>query len=296
MEDKMRLGVVNMQARSGNKAENLEKILFFIEAAAKEKIDLLLFPELALHGYDYFIEATMPWEAKHEYADTLDSKSCMQIKAVAMAHGIHIVYGMAEKKANKMYNAAVLLNPKKDEVVSYHKIHPYDKENMAFTKGKAPLLWETKWGKIGIGICYDTYQFPELARYYAHKGARLYLNPTALAEGIKLPESREAFLSYYRLMLEYNMRTTTMYYASANLVGQDKESYFGGASVILGPKETPFSKTAIHYYGGDLNGIEERLYAAEIDLSLVTRRLFVKNEYANEPDYRPEVYHHWDID
>lgn len=52
-------------------------------------------------------------------------------------------------------------------------------------------MFETPWGPVGIEICYDSYQFPELMRYYVSKGMRLYLNPTAEFEQVELAGSRD---------------------------------------------------------------------------------------------------------
>jgi predicted amidohydrolase len=45
------VAAVNMQVVSDRKQENLRKLLRFIEEAAERKVDMLLFPELALEGY-----------------------------------------------------------------------------------------------------------------------------------------------------------------------------------------------------------------------------------------------------
>lgn len=175
-------------------------------------------------------------------AETINGPSCAYIAKTAKKYGIYIVFGLAEKTdddGEKVYNSAVAIGP--DGVIgSYKKMHPFDSENKFFTKGDTPFMFDTQWGPISIGICYDTYQFPELMRHYVAKGSRLYLNPTAVVEEYSKNESRQAFIDYYAPTLEYGVLCNTIFIASANLTGFDDVNYFGGGSAIIGPKITPF--------------------------------------------------------
>ena len=194
-----------------------------------------------------------------------------------------------EENAEIVYNSAVSIGPE-GVIGSYQKIHPFDSENNYFAKGETPFLFETPWGPISVGICYDTYQFPELMRYYVSKGSRLYLNPTAVIEEIPKEGSRQAFINYYAPTLEYGVLCNTLFIASANLTGFDDTNYFGGGSAVIGPKITPFFETDVTYYAGDKNNVQEGVYIATIDLTLAKRRLMDDTGAAGEPDYRPDLY------
>jgi predicted amidohydrolase len=151
-------------------------------------------------------------------------------------------------------------------------------------------MFDTEWGPVSIGVCYDTYQFPEIMRHYVAKGSRLYLNPTAVVEEIGREGGRQAFLDYYAPTLEYGVLCNTIFIASANLTGFDDNSYFGGGSAVIGPKITPFFETNVHYYAGCKDNVQEELLVATIDLSLAKRCLMDDTGAAGEPDYRPDVY------
>jgi predicted amidohydrolase len=188
-----------------------------------------------------------------------------------------------------VYNSCVVAGPE-GLIGSYQKIHPYETENRCFAKGDSPFLFDTPWGPVSVGICYDTYQFPELMRYYASKDARLYLNPTALIEDINLACSREGFLDYYIKTLEYGVICNAIFIASANLTGFDDFNYFAGASMIIGPRVSPFCDTQAACYAGSPDNTEEGLSIAKIDLSLAKRTIFVNNSITGVPDYRPDLY------
>lgn len=295
MKDTLRIGVVNMQVASGKTEENLAHMLAVIAEAARAGASMLLFPELCLQGYDYYVDPGVSEAERRAQAITTESPQARALSQAAVENGLYVVYGAAERDAQSglLYNAAFAACPDGAQQV-YRKIHPFGDENRAFAKGDAPLLLQTPWGPVGIGICYDTYQFPELMRYYASKGARLYLNPTALSEETDKPGSREAFLRYYRPTLEYGVLANTIFIASANLTGQDTLHRFGGGSMVIGPAQTPFFETDVACYGGSADDTRPGTAYADIDLSLATRRLFVENPLTGEPDFRPGLYRSWE--
>lgn len=293
MKDIITVAVVNFKTYTADKPRNLSRLCEYTEAAAKRGADLVLFPELCLMGYDYFIDETIPQDEKIRSTETLDGPSCRAIAEITKEYGIYAVFGMSEKMDDApdalLYNSAVAAGP--DGIIgSYRKIHPFETESLWCCKGDEPFMFETPWGPVSVGICFDTYQFPELQRYYCSQGSRLYLNPTAVVEEIPKEGSRQAFIDYYAPALEYGVLCNTIYVASSNLCGRDDMHYFGGGSCIIGPKITPFYETNLHYYAGSKDNVQEEMFIATIDLSLASRRLFVDRGLTGEPDYRPQLY------
>ena len=289
--DIITVAVVNFKVYTGDKEKNLSRILDYSKSAAKRGADLILFPEMCLLGYDYYVDKNISMKEKEEVTETADGSTFARISEVAKENDIYIVVGMAEKDkaTGSLYNCAAAFGSQ-GFIGTYRKIHPFDYENSWCEKGDKPFMFDTKWGPISIGICYDTYQFPELMRYYVNKGSRLYLNPTAVVEEVTLANSRQGFINYYAPTLEYGVLCNTIYIASANLTGWDKTNYFGGGSCIIGPKIHPTFETDFTYYAGDKDNVQAEMFMATIDLSLATRRLCIDSEYVGKPDFRPEVY------
>ena len=63
--DVLNVAVVNFKAATGNKKNNLQRIIDFSIAAAKRGADLVLFPELCLTGYDYFVNENIDFHEKN---------------------------------------------------------------------------------------------------------------------------------------------------------------------------------------------------------------------------------------
>lgn len=290
--DIITIAVVNFKVIPGNKESNLSRIKDMSIAASKRGADLILFPELCLVGYDYFLRDDISLDEKLDITETIDGKSVKVLEEVSKEYDIYIVFGMTEKfseDSKDIYNSAVILGP--DGLIgSYQKIHPYGDENKWTTKGENPFMFDTKWGPISVGVCYDSFQFPELMRYYCWKGSRLYLNPTAAAEEVPNEGSRKAFIRCYAPHLEYGVLTNSIYIATSNLTGRDGGCYFGGGSMIIGPKTNAFEEVEVTCYAGSAEEYQVGMFIETIDLSLAVRHQNIISPYSGKIDYRPEIY------
>lgn len=54
-------------------------------------------------------------------------------------------------------------------------------ESERFSPGNKPCYFETEFGRVGLGICYDL-RFPEIASYYSQHGCSLLVYPAAFSQ------------------------------------------------------------------------------------------------------------------
>lgn len=298
-EDIISVAVINFRQVWGNKESNLARMCGYIKAAAKKGADLIVFPEVALNGYDN--ETEVEWKDKMQVktSEIVPGVSTNEIANITKKYNVYAVFGMAEKdeSSNKVYNSAAVCGP--DGVIgTYRKIHPALEEQFWCERGDEPFTFDTPWGPIGVGICYDSYNFHELARFYAAYGCRLYLNPTAIGPGGGVGFD---WRDYYLTGLKQIVNSCEIFVASSNLTSYskineedggsrgnmlDKGGAFGGGSMILGPG----LGEKIHIYAGDIDNFEEGIVMSTIDLSLASRRNFKVDPVKGCPDYRPDVY------
>lgn len=289
MKNKIKAAVVNFKAEYANKQLNLKKMEHHIEMAAKEKCNIVVLPELCLTGYDVFMADDVDKTEKEALCEDVMGISLCKIARFVEKLDICVCFGFGEKYKEGFYNSAAFVSPK-GEINIYRKIHLFGKEGLFFNRGSEPVVVDTPWGKTGIGICFDTYCFPELLRYYAYNGGVLYLNPTAMAYENDSNEAVESLCKYYTTALEYNVMNMGMYILSANLTGVDKTSIFGGGSVVVGVKNDGFKRPSAEYYAGNPRETKEGLFMAEIDLSLCNRRLFAPSPVTGDIAFVPEIY------
>lgn len=285
MKDIITISTVTFNAVWGDKAKNLNRIKGYIEAAAKKGSDLVVFPEMALTGYDDEADKEKPEKMQTLEAETIPGPSTLEIGELTKKYGLYCIMGMPERDPDdptKIYNALAIFTPE-GCVGSYRKMHlPPPEPNWA-VRGDKPYVLDTPWGPIGIAICYDSYCFPEMMRYYGAKGCRLHVNSTALAKchGAAVGPTT----------LEAQVIQNQMYIVSSNLGGTDLYNEFWGGSSIMGPARDFWE---VFYYAGhkfpEPIAKESEMFTATIDLSLADRTPFKYNPAVGSPDFRPDKY------
>ena len=115
MKDIITVAVVNFKVDAADKESNISRMCGFAESAAKRGADIILFPEMCLMGYDYFVDEKISQEEKIKNTETLSGPSCSRLAEITKKYGIYAVFGMSEKleeKADaKLYNSAVAIGP-----------------------------------------------------------------------------------------------------------------------------------------------------------------------------------------
>ena len=235
------VGAVNFEAIARDKRATLEKILDFVRDAAHQGCDLVVFPELALNAWGECPDcsaAGRPCDWHLEQAELIPGPSTDAVAALAQELDIHVIFGMEERDPQEpgtLYNSAVLIGPE-GLIGTYRKIHlGIPLETNRFTPGDRVPVFETRLGPIGISICYDFYNNPELSRILALKGARILVNPTGSTD---LPGKAE-MITYTTLV---RAQENLVYAVSANRVGDEGGSRWAGNSAIGGPHFPGFGK------------------------------------------------------
>jgi predicted amidohydrolase len=231
------LACINFHTTWGDKRANLDKMIARTSEAAQQGNQIVVFPELALSGYE--CSEDMAGEKKscrmhRELAETIPGPATEEMAQLARELDVYIIFGMPEQDAldaEKRYISAAVIAPAGIRG-AYRKLHlppwPRFTESLCFCPGDNVPVWQTRYGTLGVLICYDFYFFPELARIMALKGAGLLINATASATGPGKP---------YYIVQQTGSRATEnlVYAASANLVGTERTKTYYGHSVIAGP-------------------------------------------------------------
>lgn len=236
-QDVVSLACINFHTHWGDKSANLRKMQDITVEAAKQGNNIIVFPELALSGYECSEDVGGSHKScsmHRDLAETIPGPSTREIAGLAKELDVYVIFGMPEQgksDSDIRYISSVIIGPE-GIIGTYRKLHlapaPRFTEWMCFTSGSGIPVWETRYGPIGVVICYDFYYFPEISRIMALKGARLLINMTASGAGPGKP---------YFIVQQTGSRATenTAYAASANLVGRERTRIYYGHSVIAGP-------------------------------------------------------------
>ena len=261
----MKAALAQLAPILGKPDKNLRKLE---RVVAKSAADLVLAGELFLSGY-------MARDAFTHLAEPLDGPSVKAACKIAENHDAHLVFGMAEREAGtrRLFNSSVLVTPD-GGVVAYRKIYPANfgpfEEGLYFGRGDALTLVDTKLGKIGLLICYDSF-FPELAKAYALQGADF------LAIISASPATSKPF---FDRILPARAIENAMHVLYANLVGTELNIVFQGGTQAIGPRGEDLGKAA---------DFKEGTVVADVDLrDTKTARMF-------RPTLRDTRKDMWDV-
>jgi len=177
---KVKLGLLQ-HACSISPADNLKKTLALVEKAAKKGAQIICTQEL--FRSQYFCQDEN--HSNFKLAESIPGPSSKAFQQLAKKYGVVIVASLFEKRAAGLYhNTAVIIDADGKLLGIYRKMHipddPLYYEKFYFTPGDTGFkAWQTKFGKIGVLICWDQW-YPEGARLTAMQGAEILFYPTAI--------------------------------------------------------------------------------------------------------------------
>ncbi len=168
-------------ACSPDPAANLAKSLALAGQAAERGANIVCTQELFRSPYfcqseDY---------ANFELAEPVPGPTTAAFQQLARKHGIVVIASLFERRTAGMYhNTAAVIDADGTLRGVYRKMHipddPLFYEKFYFTPGDTGFrAWDTKFGRIGVLICWDQW-YPEAARLTALQGAAILFYPTAI--------------------------------------------------------------------------------------------------------------------
>jgi predicted amidohydrolase len=123
----------------------------------------------------------------------------------------------------------------------YRKAHLWDKEALWFTPGsEAPPVISTRFGRIGVMICYDL-EFPEWVRLPALNGAQLLCAPTNWPAFPRPDGERPAEI----VRVQADAAVNRMFIAACDRTGEERGVAWVGGSVIVDPDGWPLAAAAL---------------------------------------------------
>jgi predicted amidohydrolase len=149
----MRAACLQLRVDLCQSQDNTARAMEMAKLAIDRGAEILVFPEMFITGFCY---DQTPEEPPYPSLDPF--------RALARDHDCMIIGSLMSGK----YNLGFCLES--ENIQFQPKIHPFDQEKKYFQGGDSISPVKTKWGSVGLEICYDL-RFPEVARSLALQGA-----------------------------------------------------------------------------------------------------------------------------
>lgn len=271
-----------------SREENIEAAEKWVREAAGRGAQIILLPELfetwyfcQEKNYDSY-KLALPLE---------ENPAVKRLKDVAKELAVVLPVSFFERAGNTTYNTVAVIDADGEILGIYRKTHIPDdhfyQEKFYFTPGDTGFrVWNTRYGKIGVGICWDQW-FPEAARAMALMGAEMLLYPTAIGS--------EPVLSYDSMP---QWRRCMQGHAAANLMPVIAANRIGREEVYPTPANND-QKSALIFYGSSFIADEtgeiresadretEKILLHTIDLDAAEE---MRMSWGVFRDRRPEMY------
>jgi N-carbamoylputrescine amidase len=261
--------------------ENIATADGLVTAAAAKGARIILLQEL--FETHYFCQTE-----KSEYfqlATELDKNPAV-IHFSRLAKELEVVLPISffEKKNQAYYNTVAVIDADGRILGIYRKTHipdgPGYEEKFYFNPGNTGFrVWQTRYGNIGIGICWDQW-FPEAARSMVLQGAEILFYPTAIGSEPADPDrdSKDAWQICMRGHAAANFVPVVASNRIGTEAGENSSVTFHGSSFISGATGELLSEA---------DRSTQTVITAELDLAGIRSD---RSAWGFFRDRRPEMY------
>ena len=252
------IGLAQIYPKLGDVRHNLDTHLEYARRARDEGVDLLVFPELSLTGYqvqDLVPEVALRAEAEDaDFARLLDASRDIDM-VVSFVH---------EDFRNRFYIANAYLSGGETRHL-HHKLYlptyaMFD-ESRYFAQGNSVRAFDTRFGRVGMLICEDFWHVSPPYLLWLDGADIFILNSASpsrgLNEGDRLMGTR-----WVELVNQAYGSMFTSYIVHCNRVGyEDGKNFWGGSSVV--DPDGEFMTHGLYF--------DEALITQEIDMNQLHR-------------------------
>jgi len=239
--------------------QNVGRVIEWIDAAARDGADVILFPECALTGYRR--------EFKGLEAGAVN-QGCAEVARAARQARCNVLVGSPTFRDERWFNSLLVFDRRGRKVFEYSKIHLAEWDTRFFRRGNSLAFFRVDGVPATAIICHER-RYPELVRLPVMLGARMVFHPNAGLDTLEVSRTKRRGRDGIAVRAFENQ----VYYVFANSVGPQGDGLWSaGDSKIVGPDGRLLALA---------NNRDEAVIRTELDLSQAGRK------YAREALQQP---------
>ena len=271
---------VTQMGCSRDREENLQKAERLVRQAAEQGAQIILLQEL--FETQYFCQ-TQNFAYMDLARPLSENPAVKRLSVLAKETETVIPVSFFEQYGNTAFNSVAVLDADGSVLGVYRKTHipdglPYA-EKFYFTPGDTGFrVWNTRYGKIGVGICWDQW-FPEAARSMALLGAELLCYPTAIGSEPTLGIDSKA---HWQRCMQGHAAANLIPVLASNRIGTETE---GESSMTFYGSSFIADETGGIVEEADRTTEAVLVHTFDLDQAALRRR-----EWGVFRDRRPELY------
>ena len=264
MSKQVTVAATQMSCTRDSKA-NIENAKKLTRQAASDGAQIVLIQELFESVYFPCLNKPEEFTMAKPYKD---NPLLQEMSELAKELSVVLPTSFFEKDNNTYYNSLAVIDADGSISEPYRKSHipdgPGYEEKYYFHPGNTGFkVFETKYAKIGVGICWDQW-FPEASRIMALNGAELLFYPTAIGSEPDTPEldSRDS----WQLVMQGHSAANTLPVIASNRIGTETNekfsmTFYGSSFITDGTgvkvKECSRDKEEYIVHKFDLDSLQE---------------------------------------
>jgi NAD+ synthase (glutamine-hydrolysing) len=272
---KLTIGLAQIYPKLGDVAANLAKHIEYIDKARAAGVDVLVFPELSLTGYQ--VQDLLAEVAIHPTRDDPTFRALLD----ASKH-LDIMFGFVHEDTRQRYYIAAAYLADGELLHIHHKVYPctytmFD-EGRFFAAGDSARAFDTRFGRVGMLICEDFWHLSLPYLLWIDGADVLLMHSASPSRGLDSDNALSGS-RWVELANQAYGSMFTNYVVHCNRVGYEDGKNFWGGSSVVNPNGDFLTKG--HYF-------DEALITQTIDLNQLHR---TRSRLPLLRDERPELVH-----
>jgi predicted amidohydrolase len=225
----IRISMLHLAFKYDNVSHNVELLETLFLKTLQLKPDIVVMPELAVSGYEFYKEIGKEW-VRDEVPAIVENFS-----RLARDNKAAIVLSCPRYNTEKdrYYNAAIFIDERGQVLGEHYKVNVLPGSEGWSSPGfeVKPIQWNGS--KVGLLICSDAYT-ENIAKELAIQGANVLISPAAWAPGMHEPNGEWE---------QRSMETGLCLYVCNRTGREDKMNFEGSASAVIAGSRRMFEYT-----------------------------------------------------